>query len=53
MIFLFKATKLKKKKKSSLMREEILFHPQLLGSKNNAWNGGLTNIFLITEKVNE
>ena len=51
--FFFKATKFKKKKKSSLMREKTLFHPQLLGSKNNAWSRGLTNIFLITEKVNE
>ena len=38
---------------SSLMGEETLFHPQLLNSKKNAWNRGLTDIFLITEKVNE
>ena len=35
------------------MGEVTLFHPQLLSSKNNAWNRGLTDIFLITEKVKE
>lgn len=28
-----------------------LFHPSSLIIKDNAWNGGLTNVFTITEKV--